>query len=297
MTSRARPGTRRSGTLSTLVEREPPEPWSPGSKLPWHEPDFSARMLREHLSQRHDRASRRLERIDRHVGWIHETVLRGRPGRVLDLGCGPGLYTSRLARRGHTCVGIDFAPASVAHARADAERQGLPCDYRLQDVRAGDFGSGFDAVLLLFGELNTFPPSDVRGILASAHEALAPSGALVLEVHTDRCVRDLGIQLPTWLATRRGLFSDRPCLVLRECTWHAEARVAIERYFVVDAETAGVVVYASTTQAFARSEYAALLRGAGFGRLDEHPSLDGDTLPSDPGLVVLVARPGAARSA
>ena len=47
-----------------------------------------------------------------------------RGARVLDLGCGPGLYTTRLAKLGHTCVGIDFSPASIAYAKAEAEHYG-----------------------------------------------------------------------------------------------------------------------------------------------------------------------------
>jgi hypothetical protein len=36
--------------LSNLIERTPvPVPWAEGEKIPWHEPGFSQRMLREHL--------------------------------------------------------------------------------------------------------------------------------------------------------------------------------------------------------------------------------------------------------
>ncbi|MEZ4569909.1 MAG: hypothetical protein R2849_06205 [Thermomicrobiales bacterium] len=51
-----------------IVSRDPnPEPWTEVSKIPWDDPDFSSRMLREHLSQDHDAASRRISMIDRHV--------------------------------------------------------------------------------------------------------------------------------------------------------------------------------------------------------------------------------------
>ena len=45
--------------LLDVVRRHPIEPWSGVHKIPWDEPEFSARMLREHLSQEHDAASRR----------------------------------------------------------------------------------------------------------------------------------------------------------------------------------------------------------------------------------------------
>ncbi len=59
----------------------------------------------------------------------HEHVLGRAASQVLDLGCGPGFYTSRLARLGHACVGVDFSPASVLHARSEAEKAALPCQY------------------------------------------------------------------------------------------------------------------------------------------------------------------------
>jgi hypothetical protein len=103
--------------LIEIVDRDPaPVPWAEGDNIPWNDPAFSARMLQEHLSQEHDAASRRWGKIDAQVAWIHEHLLGGKPTRILDLGCGPGLYASRLARLGHSCVGIDWGPADKAHA-------------------------------------------------------------------------------------------------------------------------------------------------------------------------------------
>ena len=46
-------------SLTDLVHRAPiPLPWAEGDNIPWHDPEFSQRMLREHLSQAHDAASR-----------------------------------------------------------------------------------------------------------------------------------------------------------------------------------------------------------------------------------------------
>ncbi len=71
--------------IEVLLDRRPAEPWSHGGKIPWNDSDFSKRMLREHLAQNHDRASRRAIIIDEQVAWIHESLLGGRASRVLDL--------------------------------------------------------------------------------------------------------------------------------------------------------------------------------------------------------------------
>ena len=277
--------------LAEWIDREPVAPWSRDGKIPWHEPDFSDRMLREHLSQQHDRASRRFETIDRHVAWLHEAICGGHAARVLDLGCGPGFYTARLARLGHSCIGIDFSPASIAYARSQADRGALHCEYRLQDLRAADLGTGLDLVLLTFGELNTFPPADARSILDRARRALAPGGSLVLEVHSEAFVRSIGEGNPSWYTAQRGVFSDRPHLCLRECSWHPQHRAAIERYLVVSLPPAELAEYLSTTQAYSDEEYTSLLRGLGFDRITRHASLSGGHPEQEQGLFVLVARP------
>src|SRR5574340_1046753 len=148
-------------TLLDLINRMPtPAPWEEGDNIPWDEPGFSERMLAEHLSQEHDAASRRLRKIERQVEWIHSEVLGGRATRVLDLCCGPGLYTSRLAARGHECAGIDFSPAAIAYAKQQAGAGKLACRYQQEDVRQADFGGGFGLVMMLYGQFNVFQRSE-----------------------------------------------------------------------------------------------------------------------------------------
>jgi SAM-dependent methyltransferase len=264
-----------------------PEPWSEGEKIPWDEPGFSARMLKEHLSQEHDAASRRFEHIDAHVAWIHRELLGERLARVLDLGCGPGLYASRLARLGHTCVGIDFSPASIAYAREEAAREGLACTYVHQDIRTADYGAGFDLVMFIFGELNAFRPEGAETILRKAFGALADGGTLLLEVSGFEALEKWGKSGPSWYSSPGGLFSEQPHLCLEECFWDAEKSVVTKRFFVVDAETGAVTPYAMGTQAYTDAGYRGLLERFGFEDVTFLPSL-----PGGDDLFPIVARKG-----
>jgi SAM-dependent methyltransferase len=276
--------------LLDLVRREPaPEPRTEGEKIPWDDPAFNARMLREHLSQEHDAASRRSSVIDAHVEWIHRQVLAARPSRILDLGCGPGLYTARLAALGHTCTGIDISPASIDYARTIAVRDGLSCTYCHEDVRSAEFGSGYELVMLIFGELNAFRPGETRNILQRAHAALVPGGVLLLEVHTFAAVTAMGARPATWRTLERGLFSDRPHLRLDESLWDGARQIAIHRYYIVDAATGAVTRHAESLQAYTADAYQALLTGAGFRVRAVHPSLAGTGERGD--LLVLLGEP------
>ena len=219
--------------LSDIIQRDmAPQPWAEGEKIPWNDPDFSRRMLKEHLSQRHDAASRRTSVIKKHVDWIQNFVLNGKSSHILDLGCGPGLYTARLAALGHVCHGIDFGPASIEYAVKNAPEN---CSFSLGDIRGTDFGSGYDLVMLIFGEFNVFKPEDARLILNKACAALKPGGKILLEPHTFDAVYELGNQPATWYSAKNELFAEEPHLCLMESFWDEDLSVAIERYIIVDA--------------------------------------------------------------
>lgn len=55
-------------------------------------------------------------------------------GRVLVPGCGRGHDARLLAARGWEVVGVDFAPAAVAVARALARREGVPVEFWEADL-------------------------------------------------------------------------------------------------------------------------------------------------------------------
>ncbi len=263
--------------LLDIVNRPPtPEPWAEGEKIPWNDPDFSARMLKEHLSQEHDAASRRFATIDMHVAWIHQHVLGDNPTRILDLGCGPGLYVSRLARLGHTGVGIDFSPASIAYAKAQAMRENLPVTYLETDIRRAEYGAGYGLAMLIYGEFNVFSLADAQLILKKAQRALRPGGRLLLEPHTFDAIQKTAKFPNSWYTTSSGLFSEQPHLCLTENFWDDEQKTATERYFIIDAATGFVTRHAATMQAYTDEEYELLLAKCGFHDVRFYPSLTGE---------------------
>lgn len=250
----------------------------PPDKLPWDDPEFSERMLREHLSQAHDMASRHAETIEAQVAWIDERVLDG-PSRVLDLGCGPGLYTQRLAKVGHRCRGIDYSPASIEYAERQVQESGPAIEYVRGDVRDAPYEGPHDLVMMLFGEFNVFSESDARIIAQKARDSLAPGGRLLLEYQTLDSIRSEGQQGPRWYTTESGLFADRSHIVLEEHRWDESARTRHATYYVIDTETALVERYGEKMRAYEEAELKALLLDCGF----EDPTTDDTFVPYSDG--------------
>ena len=278
-------------SILDIVNRVPkPCPWTEGDNIPWNDPEFSERMLAEHLSQEHDLASRKSGTIDAQADWIFSTVLGGRPGRLLDLGCGPGLYIRRLAARSCECVGMDFSPASIRHAEETAAADALPCRFVLGDLREEAFGGGFDVVMMIYGQFNVFPRHQGMEILRKAHAALVPGGRLLLELQSAAQVQKGGEAGPSWYSAPAGLFSDSPHLVLQENFWDAEATASTNRFFVVDAQTASVSSCALSNEAYTEEELSDALHKAGFRKVQHFPSLTGLPVSGGADLPIVVAR-------
>lgn len=279
-----------AGSLLEVVQRQPePQPWAEGDNIPWHEPGFSARMLKEHLSQEHDAASRRSAKIEQHVKWIHDQALGSKAGRLLDLGCGPGLYSSRLARLGHQVTGIDYSPASIAYARQQAQAEGLEIQYIHGDIREVAFGQGYQAAMLIYGEFNIFRPAHARSLLEKIWEALLPGGVLILEPHTWQAIQEMGRQPASWYSSSSGLFHPKPHLVLEEHYWHAAEQAVTTRFFVVAAQGRSVIRYAQSFQAYSQAQYRDLLLACGFEKVRFYPALTGEPDPEQPALLAVLA--------
>ena len=121
-------------------------------------------------------------------GYIHVTQqlalaphLRVVPGtEVLDLGCGIGRWSRRLARRGARVVGVDVAQSMIDEARRRTARQSLDVDYRIDDLRTLDLGRTFDLVLAVTVLQHILDDGEFARAARVVARHLAPRGRAVL---------------------------------------------------------------------------------------------------------------------
>ena len=98
------------------------EPYAKGTHTMWTDEYISKNLLEYHINPDNEIASRSAANIDRTVDWIIGEYNK-EEGEILDLGCGPGLYTKRLSEKGFNVTGVDFSENSIRYAEQKAKEE------------------------------------------------------------------------------------------------------------------------------------------------------------------------------
>lgn len=266
-----------SDILWRLYRRpDPPLPWIDEGNLPWDDPEFSQRMLREHLDQSHGAASRTAREREVQIAWLRQKLALKPGDHLLDVTCGPGLYAVDFARLGCQVTGIDFGPASIAYARQLAQEKGVAdrCHFLHEDVRKAPYPlAAYDAALFIYGQMGPFRRDDARMLLDQIAAALKPGARLVIELLDQERIDKKNSSW--WFTDDKGLWGDRPFLHLGQRNWLDEEKIAVEQFTIIDLETAAATEINLCDQSYAVSELVDMLQKAGFSSVDVYPSWDG----------------------
>lgn len=264
-----------------------PDPFVPTAAPFWDDPYISARLLRIHLDDVTDAASRPGPQIRAAVDRLVRDGVVGPGSRVLDLGCGPGRYAELLAAHGCRVTGIDRSERSLAYARARAAELGLDVDYRHEDFRELADVAAYDVVLQVFGELNTFG-DDVRDdLLGAVHRALVPGGLLVCDLSTPALARGPDGRRE-WSVETDGLWRPGTCLVLTDA-FDYPGEVHCDQYVVVTDEPPGTTAtpYRMWFRDYVPETIRPVLDRAGFDLVDTWEGLAGGPYRGGPWLGVV----------
>jgi SAM-dependent methyltransferase len=236
-----------------------PHAFDAATELDWGDPVMNRRLLREHLDQGHDGASRRIPIVERHVARIGR-LIAAPPARVLDAACGPGLYAVRLALRGWQVTGVDTGAAVLRHARGLARGARVEVDLWRADLRELDLDADFDAAILVYFILESFPRREQVAVLRRLAAALRPGGRLVAELRV-RPEQPPG-RITGWDVVPRSLLSDRRHLLLTDTVYDERRHTFVLREIGV-LDDGSVAIQQTTGQLTTLAEVPTLFGRAG----------------------------------
>jgi 2-polyprenyl-3-methyl-5-hydroxy-6-metoxy-1,4-benzoquinol methylase len=148
----------------------------------WTDEHTSKQMLSFHLNGEIDVASRNTTFIDKSVEWISSRFNIGDGTRIADFGCGPGLYTTRLARKQAKVTGIDFSAKSLQYAKDTAANERLPIEYVNQNYLEYETDKRFDLIMMIFCDFAVLNPSQRKIMLSKFNTFLKPDGNILFDI-------------------------------------------------------------------------------------------------------------------
>ena len=169
--------------LKEINSRPEPFQFYTASDL-WTDEHTSEQMLKFHLDEDVDLSSRNAAFIDRSVEWIASAFKVGAGTKIADFGCGPGLYSTRLAQMQADVTGIDFSKRSIQYAKEVATREGLSIQYVNQNYLEYETDDRFGLVLMIMCDFCVLSPAQRKKMLNKFHTFLEDGGEAVLDVYS-----------------------------------------------------------------------------------------------------------------
>ena len=150
----------------------------------WANEHTSKQMLEYHLNESIDVSSRNKGFIERSVGWIVSQFGVDHTTEIADFGCGPGLYSKRLAEQGAKVTGIDFSENSLRYANEVAEQEGLSIDYIHANYLEFETSKKLDLIIMIMCDFCALSPEQRKTMLSKFYSLLKPGGSVLLDVYS-----------------------------------------------------------------------------------------------------------------
>jgi len=248
------------GVLKDFLERPLPFSVYTAEDL-WTDEYVSARMLQLHLDPNTDLASRRPDTIDQLVRWIETRV--GLAGHsICDLGCGPGLYTERMAMYGGRVAGVDFSERALNHARWSATAKRLKITYHKANYLSDPLPGGQHIVTLIYGDYCVLSPAQRHSLLKRIHDQLTPGGHFIFDVFSRAQFGSVEEGFVCEPRLMNGFWADGDYIGFKVTHRYNEHYLALDRYLIVEPERQRQIY--NWMQYFSPNQIEAELKHAGF---------------------------------
>ena len=214
-----------SSELFNLLQK--PALWQRSAEPFWDDEHISKGMLKAHIDPDSDAASRRAATVDKSVNWISSLISPN--SKILDLGCGPGLYCKRFSGLGFDVTGIDFSRRSIDYAK---ENDGKT-KYFYQNYLEMTYADCFDAIIMIYCDFAALTFSERQLLLSKVYSALKPGGLFIFDVFTDLHFKDQPARNEWTVNQRGGFWSAEPYIHLEATHYYADNTVSVSQNIIL----------------------------------------------------------------
>lgn len=218
--------------LSTIKQfAQKPQLYQKSEVKFWNDPYISKSMLEAHLNPELESATRKLDFVRKSVEWISTILPPNQHKRLLDLGCGPGIYAELFHRKGYEVTGLDLSQNSIQYAMKTAHERGLDIQYLMSDYMKSPIPGKYDLVTMIYCDFGVLSHHERKELLLKVHDLLSPNGCFLFDVFTPLEYGNAE-EFKTWSYEDSGFWSPEPYLLLHSLYRYDDNNTLLNQYMV-----------------------------------------------------------------
>ncbi len=249
----------------------------------WTDPYLRQQMLKEQLNLKSDAAGRKQESMIKIVNFV--LAQSKSKSRLLDLGCGPGLYTSLFKDNGYEVTGIDFNAASIEYAITERKDIHYILGNYINEYPIGNY----DTVTMIYCDLGTHSDDERDKLLRNIYHSMNEGGVFIFDVFAEELFNDRK-ENKSWDYAPKGGFWDKDEYLLLNQTFHYPENHAFAYQYnlLTKTESKHFIVW---ERYYSKAEINQVLKNAGFRKVIIYKKiLDGNDFTSAGEMFVVAKR-------
>jgi SAM-dependent methyltransferase len=264
-----------------------PEPYTPSTGAFWDDEHISKGMLEAHLDPNTDSATRKYDFVEKSTNWIASKFSATDFPRLLDLGCGPGIYAEKFLGKGYDVNGLDFSKRSINYANESARRNNFNIKYEYGNYLEIPYVNEFDIITLIWCDFGALPPEDREKLLRKVLLALKINGVFIFDVFSDKVFETKSEEKKFDYMPQSGFWSGRPHLKLGS-TYKYDGRIFVDQSIIIEQEK--INCYNIWEHYFTKDELIQDLSHTGFVDIDVYAGVDGAEYEESSQTICLTSR-------
>ena len=237
------------------------EPFQRCNETIWTDEYISKSLLKAHLDESTDGASRKPEKRTKIVNWINQKVEPN--SKIIDLGCGPGLYSYELASLGHKVMGIDFNKASYNYANDNKIIKDL-IEYKYGNYLKDKIFRKYNIAMMIYCDFGALIPNEQVFILKMLKNILENDGIWIFDIFGISVMEKIRNKRHWNISQGNDFWSSEPYLLMEETKVFESHNTIGTRYYLIDQKTGKIKEYILWDQYYDENSIQKLMLENGF---------------------------------
>lgn len=255
--------------IDLMQQLQKPEKFKQPDKMFWKDPHIAKYLLEAHLDPNNEGASRNTYFIDQSVDFIKKIAIKKGDQKIIDYGCGPGLYCERLAKRGYDVTGVDFSENSIQYAK----EKGLDIKYRNENYLNLTDENQYEFATLIYCDYGALAPNDRKQLLQNIWRSLQKGGRFLLDVFTEQKYNVFSEGNSWYLRDKGGFWSPEVYIELNQNLKY-DGFTSLEQTTIITKQK--IETYYIWNQYFTKEMILAELEEAGFTLISIYNDVTGE---------------------